>query len=158
MARAKTNGNGATARRNRRNGSTATRRIREGVLLLVFALSAYLMLCLATFSPEDPGWAYMGLRDSPANLGGRVGAWLASILLTLLGYSAYLLPLMIGWSGWMFLRERRPDDSLDVHLVAFRWIGFFITLATTSGLVRLHSPNLGGILPEGSTKKKPSIG
>ena len=150
MARAKTNGNGATARRNRRNGTTATRRIREGVLLLVVAVSAYLMLCLATFSPEDPGWAYMGLRDTPLNLGGRVGAWFASVLLTLLGYSAYLLPLMIAWSGWMFLRERRPDDSLDVHLIAFRWLGFFITLATSSGLIRLHSPNLGGILPEGS--------
>ena len=150
MARAKTNGNGATARRNRRNGSTTTRRIREGVLLLVVAVSAYLMLCLASFSPEDPGWAYMGLRDTPANLGGPVGAWFASLLLTLLGYSAYLLPLMIGWSGWMFLRERRPDDTLDIHLIAFRWLGFFITLATSSGLIRLHSPNLGGILPEGS--------
>jgi len=37
----------------------------------------------------------MGLRDTPLNLGGRVGAWFASVLLTLLGYSAYLLPLMI---------------------------------------------------------------
>jgi len=48
----------------------------------------------------------------------------------------------------MFLRERRPDDSVDIHLIAFRWLGFFITLATSSGLIRLHSPNLGGILPE----------
>ncbi len=147
MAQAKTNG--TVARRARRSQST-TRRLREGILLLVLAVSAYLMLCLASFSSEDPGWTYMGLRDQPANLGGRVGAQLASLLLALFGYPAYLLPAMIAWSGWMFLRERRPDDTLDVHLIAFRWLGFVVTLAASSGLVRLHSKNLGGVLDEGS--------
>jgi S-DNA-T family DNA segregation ATPase FtsK/SpoIIIE len=119
------------------------------VLLLVLAAAVFLLLCFASFSPYDTGWSVAGLRDEPRNLGGSVGAWFADLFLSLFGYPAYLLPFMIGWSGWMFLRERDADDALNVHVIAFRWVGLLVTLVAAAGLIRLYSPFLGN-LHEGS--------
>ena len=50
-----------------------------------------------TFSPADPGWSHSGSITAPLhNVGGRVGAWLADVLLYLAGYVAFLLPVMLG--------------------------------------------------------------
>jgi S-DNA-T family DNA segregation ATPase FtsK/SpoIIIE len=147
VARAKPNGKAKSGRRIRHK--QLSHRAREGVLLLVLAVALFLLVCFASFSPLDTGWSVAGLRDQPMNLGGRVGAYFADLFLSLLGYPAFLLPFMIAWTGWMFLRERDDDDALNVHVIAFRWMGFLVTLVAAAGLIRLHSPYLGELY-EGS--------
>lgn len=130
------------------------RRLKEGALLLLIAIAAYFMLSLITYSPQDPGWSYTGPREQVLNGGGPVGAWFADVFLYLFGFLAYLFPIMVGWSGWLIYKERNPDDSVNMHLVALRWFGFFITLAAGSALAAMHLPSLafhphggsGGIL------------
>ena len=39
----------------------------------------YLLLALASYSPEDPGWSGTGGRDFIGNAGGPAGAWLADV-------------------------------------------------------------------------------
>src|SRR5690606_41618699 len=56
-------------------------------------LLVYLMVCLATYSPSDPGWSNAGSLTAPLNnAGGRVGAWTADVLLGLFGHVAFVLP------------------------------------------------------------------
>jgi S-DNA-T family DNA segregation ATPase FtsK/SpoIIIE len=130
--------------------SHVRQRLREGAMLLLMAVAAYLMLSMVTYSPEDPGWSYTGPRDQVANGGGPVGAWFADVFLYLFGMLGYLFPLMVGWSGWLFLKERNPDDSINIHLVALRWIGFLVTLCAGSSLAAIHLGHFGQMLPGGS--------
>ncbi len=132
------------------HGSVARQRLREGALVLLIAISAYLMLALVTYTATDPGWSYAGPREYAENAGGLVGAWLADVLLNLFGLWGYLFPLMVGWSGWMILKERNPDDTLNMAMVSLRWVGFLLTLCAGSGLATLHLSHLATALPGGS--------
>jgi len=131
-------------------GSVAGQRLREGALVLLVAVSAYLMLSLVTYAPNDPGWSYAGAREFAENAGGLVGAWLADVLLNLFGLWGYLFPLMIGWSGWLILKERNPDNSLNLPMVSLRWVGFLLTLIAGSSLAALHLSHIATFLPGGS--------
>jgi len=131
-------------------GTVAKQRLREGALVLLVAISAYLMLALVTYAPNDPGWSYAGPREFAENAGGLVGAWLADVLLNLFGLWGYLFPLMVGWSGWLMLKERNPDNSLNLAMASLRWVGFLLTLCAGSGLAALHLGHIANYLPGGS--------
>lgn len=128
--------------------ATLNKRLREGAFLLLLAISSYFVLSLLTFSPEDPGWSFVGAREHAANGGGPAGAWFSSVLFTLFGYLAYLFPVVILWSGWLLFREREEHKEMDYHLLVVRWIGFFVTLIAGCGLATMHVGAANG-LPEG---------
>ncbi len=126
------------------------RRLREGALLLLVAAALYFILSLVTYSPGDPGWSFTGPREQVLNAGGPVGAWLADVFLYLFGFFAYLFPVMVAWNGWLMVKETRPDDSVNIHLIAFRWLGFFITLASGGALAAMHVSSFQVPLPAGA--------
>ncbi|MGD2119227.1 MAG: DNA translocase FtsK 4TM domain-containing protein [Chromatiales bacterium] len=125
-------------------------RLRELAFWLITALGGYLLLSLVTFSPQDPGWSFVGTRDIPVNSGGHAGAWFASVFFGLFGFLAFLFPVMLIWSGWLVFRERNPDDSVNYFLVALRWGGFILTMIAGTALATMHADSLGSGLPEGS--------
>lgn len=129
--------------------SSLNKRLREVGFLVLLAIGLYFILSLATFSPEDNGWAFTGTREFAQNAGGPVGAWFASVLFSLFGLFAYLLPLIIFWTGWLLFKERNEERS-DYHLMIFRWTGFLLTLISGSALAQMHMSNLGSLLPEGA--------
>jgi len=114
------------------------RRLREGVMLLLLAVSAYLLLSLLTFSPQDPGWSYTGEHKQVLNAGGPVGAWFADVFLNLFGFFAYIFPLMLAWSSWVILYQGNPEEPLDLTIINLRALGFVLTLACGSTLSSLH--------------------
>ena len=80
------------------------RLMRDIALILIAPLLLYLLASLVTFSPQDPGWSHSGSITAPLhNVGGRVGAWTADVLLYLCGYVAFLLPIMLGAIAWIAL-------------------------------------------------------
>ena len=70
-------------------------RLREGAFIGVSAVCLYLLLALLTYSPRDPGWSATGSGGKIVNLGGPTGAWLADVFFSLVGYAAYLFPLLL---------------------------------------------------------------
>jgi len=124
--------------------------LREGALFVLGAIAIYFLLALATYSAADPGWTNSVQVARVANAGGRVGAWVADILLFAFGYLAYLLPVMIGYSGWLVFRGRTPDGEFDSRTFALRWLGFLLTLGAGTGLATLHFTVEPGSLPEHS--------
>jgi len=120
--------------------ATLNKRLREGAFLLLLAVSGYFVLSLVTFSPEDPGWSFVGERQHAANGGGPAGAWFSSVLYSLFGWLAYLFPVVILWSGWLLFRDRGEEKERDYRLLVVRWIGFFITLVAGTGLAAMHMP------------------
>jgi DNA segregation ATPase FtsK/SpoIIIE, S-DNA-T family len=134
----------------RRTPPAPARRIwRESAILVVLVLLVYLLACLLSYSPNDPGWSHAGsLTGEIQNFGGRIGAWIADLSLYLLGLAAYALPIVLGLLAWnmLILRESEADSPLTP---ALRLLGFVGFLVSGAGLGYLHARGLGGDLPGG---------
>lgn len=87
-------------------------RLHEGILLIFCATAIFLLVSLLTYTHTDPGWTNVVNKYQIMNWGGRVGAWLADVLFLLLGYVAYLLPLM------MLLKSYKAFSARDAQLAA----------------------------------------
>ncbi|MGA7981226.1 MAG: DNA translocase FtsK 4TM domain-containing protein [Chromatiaceae bacterium] len=130
-------------------GDYVQRAVREGAMWSLVCVALYLVLSLASYSPQDPGWSHVGHGDAVANAGGRVGAWFADVALYLFGLFAYLIPVMVAWSAYLVFRRPDPEPDTQVHLLALRWLGFIVTLAAGSALVSVHLAGLAHNLPNG---------
>ncbi|MBN7137321.1 cell division protein FtsK [Lysobacter enzymogenes] len=131
------------------------RLMRDISLIVIAPLLLYLLASLFTFSPTDPGWSHSGSITAPLhNLGGRVGAWIADVLLYLCGYVAFLLPFMLGAIAWIALFGMDTDGDGDADLgPALRLVGIVGSLVSLAGLLQLRvgtaenfSAGAGGIL------------
>lgn len=109
-------------------------RLREGVMIIVIALSLFLLMALISFHKGDPGWSNTGTTNHIANLGGRAGAWVADIFLFLFGYIAYLFPLMLAFSAWIFFHTAHERQEFDAKIFVMRICGFLLILLAGSGL------------------------
>ncbi len=114
------------------------RGVREAALFVLLAIALFLLTALVTYNLGDPGWSHTGPREVIHNAAGVVGAWFSDVLFYLFGYLAFLFPLMIAYSGWLVLRGTRNDGELDYKVLAIRWSGFFMTVATGCALASLH--------------------
>ncbi|QGU32936.1 DNA translocase FtsK [Thermochromatium tepidum] len=126
------------------------RALREGGLWVLMCASIYLALSLLSYSPQDPGWSYVGNEMRVTNAGGRAGAWFADAALYLFGYLAYLLPFMLAWSAWLLFRGRGEDAGVKTWMLSLRWIGFLVTLIAGCGFASVNLTVQGDYLPNGA--------
>lgn len=122
---------------------------REGAMWTLICAALYLVLALASYSPSDPGWSYVGTSDGVANIAGRFGAWFADLALFLFGLFAYLIPVLVAWSAYLLFRQRAPEPETKLYWLALRWVGFVMTLAAGSALASLHVAGVIDGLPNG---------
>jgi S-DNA-T family DNA segregation ATPase FtsK/SpoIIIE len=118
------------------------RLLREAALYLLAAIGLYLLISLWSYHPSDPAWSYSGPASSVQNLGGRVGAWLADVLFSLLGYVAYLFPVMIAISGWRIYLHRNDPEPVGLQQRVIVASAFVIALVGACGLASLHYPEV----------------
>ena len=121
-----------------------TRGLREAALLILGTLGIYLLVSLASYYPGDPGWSHSSSVAEIRNAGGVVGAWLADVLLYLFGYLAYLLPVMVAYSGWLVFRGRHPVGGIDLQYSGNALVGI-----SADGGRRLRTGHTGIRLPTG---------
>ncbi|MCX7121306.1 MAG: DNA translocase FtsK 4TM domain-containing protein [Gammaproteobacteria bacterium] len=55
------------------------RRMHEGLLIVLSAAGAFLLLSLVTYHRADPAWSHQVDNVKILNAGGRVGAWLSTL-------------------------------------------------------------------------------
>ncbi len=121
--------------------------LREAKWLVLVALAAYLLLILATYHRTDPGWSHSATEAVTQNAGGRLGAWLADVLLYLFGLSAYwwaaLCVYVVVWG------YRRIDGTslIDRRPLAIAFLGFALLLVASASLEALRFHTLGAELP-----------
>ena len=144
----------AQARRKKDTGKKITHQVshglREGALLILGAMAIFLLVSLASYHPADPGWSNSGAVSHINNAGGIIGAWLADVLLYLFGYLAYLLPIMVGYSGWLVYRGHTPTGGIDLHVLAVRWSGFLLTVGAGCALASMEAGGDNRYLPAGA--------
>ncbi len=124
-----------------------THGLREVWLFCYFAFALYLLLSLATFDLEDPGWRHSGSGRPLSNSGGMFGAWIADLFLSFVGLMAYLFPVMIAWHGWLVYRQR-VNTQWDWGILALRWLGFVLTVLAGASLAYIHFGQAAWDLPE----------
>ena len=154
----------------------AIRLLREARWIVLCFLAIFLFLILLSYNPVDPGWSHAVTTRQVHNLGGRIGAWFADLILYLFGLSAYLfsfflmlrvlasyrrlhqeaqlartLPLA---DAKPVSRARTVSQSADTPeaLPPFRfawerWIGFILLLVGCSALEGSRLYNLSANLP-----------
>ena len=102
--------------------------MRDIALIIIAPLLVYLLASLVTYSPQDPGWSQSGSVTAPLhNLGGKVGAFLADVLLYLTGYVAFLLPLILVLSAVGAYSIN--NNPVDVYwMLGFGLFGYFLKM------------------------------
>ncbi len=124
-------------------------RLREGAFIGISAVCLYLLLALFTYSPRDPGWSASGSGAGIANLGGPTGAWLADVSFSLVGYAAYLFPLLLAYRALVILIERREARPFDWVTFGIRTLGLVLVMIAGTALAALNDMGSSG-LPQGA--------
>ncbi len=135
MAQAKTKkGNRSATRERLAHG------LRESAFWICLALALVLLAALASYDANDPGFSHTGGFGGVSNWVGPTGAWTADLLLFLLGYPAYLLPVLVVWSGWLIFRAPAGDDGegLDSLALGLRFLGLLLAVTTASTLCSMN--------------------
>ncbi|MCP5245059.1 MAG: DNA translocase FtsK 4TM domain-containing protein [Burkholderiales bacterium] len=146
---------------NKSNGRTLSPRVsrllRESGWLILVGAAFYLILIFYSYDRGDPAWSHSGDSDHIRNAGGHIGAWLADLLLSLFGVSAWWwIAFFLAAVSWSY---RRIDVAgiFDRHSIILSVGGFFVLLLASSGLesLRFYSLNVslpfqpGGLIGEG---------
>lgn len=114
-------------------------RLKEGVLIVLAVLCIYLWMILLSFDAGDPGFSSAaGQTIEIANAGGRLGAWLADFLLSVLGYFAWLLPLVFMLKTALVFRQRYQPLNWRAGLLLVRVLGLVLVVVAGAGLAALH--------------------
>lgn len=127
-------------------GSQLAVRIRESIFILAILVAVYLLISLLSFNPMDPGPSNSVDPVSISNMGGSTGAWLADFLLSIMGYLAYLLPLMLAYIGYLLYRRPGNEPTSPLELVA-HFAGAVLTVVAGTGLAHIHSQPALGSMP-----------
>ena len=110
-----------------------SRRVSELAGVVLFGCAMIWLISLASYSPSDPVWFFNTGRDlAPANFAGRIGAFLAELSYQLLGYAAYVIPLVLVVMGWNYFWCRRLDAAytkLTGAVLLFGCMSSFLSLA-----------------------------
>ena len=108
-----------------------------------------MLLALATYNNSDPGWSASGTDAPIRNLAGITGAFLSDVLFSLVGYAAFLIPVLLAYrAGRILLRD---DDQLstDWTLFGLRALGLVLVIIAATSIAALNDQGASG-LPQGA--------
>jgi S-DNA-T family DNA segregation ATPase FtsK/SpoIIIE len=107
---------------------------REAAWICLLLMAVFFCISLASYQVEDPRlWTSASIEQPIHNLGGILGALVADTLFTLVGLSAYTLPLMLLAGAWRLIRVKSRWSLESCALAIVRLVGFLlmtISLAT----------------------------
>jgi len=125
-------------------------RLSESFFILTILMAVYLVACLASYAPTDPGPFNAVASSQVHNIGRVLGAWLANFFLFLTGYLAYTLPLLLIFIGWtVYDRAGRALEKATPMEWLARFTGFMLFILSATGLAHMHTLPPAGSMPAG---------
>jgi S-DNA-T family DNA segregation ATPase FtsK/SpoIIIE len=134
--------------------SRLVRLLYEARWLAMATLLVYLSLILLTYSRSDPGWSVANSVPHLHNWGGRVGAWMADLMLYIFGMSTWWWCVLLGHSIWRSYRrmanhflvqkETEPEHHQEGLI---RAIGFVFLLAGSVGIEYMRMYTMKAPMP-----------
>jgi len=126
--------------------------VREARWLVLGVMSIYIGLILFGYNKNDPSYT-VASSASVSNPGGRVGAWLADVLLYLYGISAWWWVVFLGYAlvwGFLRLRDRLTLDRRSFLVILLGFVVVLITSSTLESMRFLGLVDLTFTLPDKS--------
>ncbi|HEY8051607.1 MAG TPA: DNA translocase FtsK 4TM domain-containing protein [Steroidobacteraceae bacterium] len=127
----------AQARGAPRFSSAVSRGLRESAIIAIGIVALVLLVALASYSPDDPGFSFTGSSSAIHNRIGLIGAWLADVLFFLFGRPAFLFPLVLGAACWGLQRRLQAEATSRANTLV-RIAGFVLVLTASCALTTLH--------------------
>jgi S-DNA-T family DNA segregation ATPase FtsK/SpoIIIE len=106
-------------------------------LLFIFlsAMGLIFLSALFTYSTNESPWSGdVALVAPVANLAGVFGAYLSDISLSILGYSAYLIPISLMWLGWN-IQKHTNQEKLKYSVITLRFIALITLIAFSTAFL-----------------------
>lgn len=123
-------------------------RLREGLLLISIAMALFLVISFFSYQGTDPAWSNTGGKTI-LNWGGRAGALIADIFLSLFGIGAYVLPPLIVFASWLGIHHPMECKPFKKNELLFQMAGFILIFMCSSALVALCFNQSKSDLPAG---------
>ena len=127
-----------------------TDRLRATWLILMGAIALFLLLCLFSYSSQDPGWTVAQSNSAINNYAGIVGAYTANFILTICGIFGFLIPFILIYGVWQLFLERKTFAESSMPLMLMRFIGLILLIAAGSGIADITLSIFNNTMPEGS--------
>ena len=117
--------------------------------MVLGVMSLYIGMVLFGYDKGDPGWSHDVVAEA-SNPGGPFGAWLADLLLSLHGISAWWWVVFLAYGLVWGFRRLRGKSALDRRSFLVVLAGFLAVLLTSSTLesLRFHSIAFAFSLPQ----------
>ncbi len=122
--------------------------VREFWWFALLGLALYLVLILYTYHKADPGWSHSASASVVHNAGGRVGAWVADVMLYVFGLSAYWWVVLCGALVWWGFRRIEGVAEGDRRSYAVAGTGFIVVLVASAGIEAVRLYSLKAALPQ----------
>ena len=106
-------------------------------------------MALLTYGKDDPGWSHNSRVVDVQNFGGPAGSYSADILFMVLGYFAYIFPLLLAIKAFQIFRERHQPWQWSGLLFSWRLVGLVFLVISGAALAHLHFHSASG-LPAGA--------
>jgi S-DNA-T family DNA segregation ATPase FtsK/SpoIIIE len=124
-------------------------RLGETFFILTILLAVYLVACLVTYAPTDPG-PFNSFAAQQVTTWAALGAWLANFFLFLTGYLSYVIPLVLMYLGWLFYQG---SDVAEEESRLLDWLahltGLVLFVLSATGLLHIHALPPTGAMPAG---------
>ena len=133
----------APVRGAQRFSAAVSRGLRESAIIALAVAGLVLLVALATYNVNDPGWSKVTDSTTIHNRIGPVGAWLSDLLFYIFGRPAFLFPVMIGLTTWSLFRSVRNTEQPSRANTLVRIAGFVLLLVASCGLASLHWSDAG---------------
>ncbi len=84
-----------------------TRIFHSAYSMIIFTIGIFILISIATFSPNDPPFANYPVNNPVQNYCGKIGAGISGYLITCIGITSYVFAFLIGVLGVaLFLRKK----------------------------------------------------
>ncbi|MGA2553610.1 MAG: DNA translocase FtsK 4TM domain-containing protein, partial [Smithella sp.] len=111
---------------------TDNKRPREIKGVVCLSLAFFLLLCLASYHPQDPSFThFVASGQATHNFTGKAGSYAADSFIRLFGIASFLLPLMLLVCSFKYFL--RPEFTMNAH----RSLGFLFFVLSFAGIISI---------------------
>ncbi|PKN05953.1 MAG: cell division protein FtsK, partial [Deltaproteobacteria bacterium HGW-Deltaproteobacteria-7] len=111
---------------------TNHKRTREIKGVVCLSLATFLLLCLASYHPQDPSFThFVASGQATHNFTGKAGSYTADSLIRLLGIASFLIPFIFLVCSFKYFL--RPEFTINVS----RSSGFIFSVLSFAGIMAL---------------------
>lgn len=119
--------------------NTSLKHLLESVFILTFCFSVFLFLSLISYESSDFGRVLASSNASNfVNVGGKLGAFAANLFYGILGYAAFILPVILTYGSAILVYEQRVLRDIDKLSVLMRSLGLLMLLTSSCVFLSLE--------------------